>query len=306
MAVKPSENIQWCESGTHVAEPTLKRAEGYQLGEPFPSNEFNWIRRASGRWLTFLGKMFGSNGRLQMDAANGGLAVTTDSGTELVYELQHDTAAPAAYSELRADRLLGRRRVRLNVDSNAEADGDMQLVADNLTNAACGTLTIGAKPGHATLTGTGVACQALKPTLAGPANAAQAAVFPRSAALYSGNLVKLAAEVVISYDGSGVPSVSSSSGYNLDTSGTPPALVAGPPDLLRLRMLDTSKPVAPQVTIQIDSASTAVVPHLAIAFPTVTGVDVYVYRWNSDTQQWDDALDFGPAGGEIVVGVVGL
>ncbi len=309
MAVKPSEDIQWCESGTHVAEPTLKRAEGYQLGEPFPSNEFNWLERAKGRWLTFLGKMFGSNGRLQMDAANGGLAVTTDSGTELVYELQHDTAAPAAYSELRADRLLGRRRVRLSVDSNAEADGDLQLVGDNLTANTCGVLTIGTKPGHGHLTSSGVSCQVVRPTLAGPTDADQRARFPRNAALYSGNLVKFTAEIEITRDGSGAPSITAASGYNLDTTGSPPAITAASGyNVITFATIDGTIPTVVLASAEYsDNASPA---RRMMVTQIANGVALWVdgNAVSNSTAAWNDALTTNAtfANDRYVINIIGL
>ncbi len=309
MATKPTDHITWAESADpgDLAEPSAKRPGGWQQGDALPYNALNWLLWAIGRALTFVLAMFGANGRLQMDASNGGLAVTTDTATELVYELQHDAGTLVGKAGLVLDRLLARRSVRLAVDSSAEADGDLQLVGDNLIHDACGVLTIGTKPGHATLTSSGVVCQTLKPTLAEPGDADQRARFPRHEALYNGNLIKFTAQVEITYDGSGVPSITSASGYNLDTTDDAPELVDAeggvwPQRGLRLWALDGA-PNTYTATVGFDSGD-ALVPALVHVTPTLDGVRLSVSSWSGSG--WTDALASGSDTAKLILHIVGL
>jgi len=294
MAIKPTEDFTWAESAApvNVVEPAAKRPGGWQGDDPLPSNNLNWIQRTLGRWTGFFDAMFGNTGRLQMDAANGGQAVVVDTPTEIIHQLEHDLGSIVAKSEYRADRLLCRRQLKFqgNILVPPQDGGDAQIQIDNLPANTCANFVFSEIPAHPFYTSSGIQAQTLGPTLAAPADASQAATFPRDAALYLGNLPKLTASIGISYDGAGIPSLAGPTGYNF-TSATLQA-PSGSYTSNTIDIVATQLSATPTVVIASRGYDTTQVAQEFIVevTPTAAGARVTVKWFNPGTNLFVDAL----------------
>lgn len=303
MATKPTFatwNYEWATAAAagRVTDPSPFRSGGWPLGNEFPSNAANYHFRTLGLWTEFFDVMFGTNGELVLDASDTYLEVTTDTPTAQVWtfvgtgtdcEVVSDSFKGTTY-------LLGVDAVRAQTGgTGTEGDGDVELTSDNSVVTAVATITLDYKAGHATLTDAGSRTSCLRLNYADPSSATAAAgdfatVFPRDETLYTDNLCKTQCLFSLSWDGSGVPSVGSSSGYN---HGSATLVAAGGGYAyagIELTVADDFSPQCIQATIGHDN-SIAPAPFLvqttALAGPT-TRIRVTLLFW--DGANWIDGL----------------
>ena len=286
---KPIDDYTWADTPldpSDVVDPAAKRAAGWQENDPLPYNGQNWIQRMISRWFKFLEEKFTALGDLSLEASNGAMTVAQDDGSFVAFQLYHNT--PASDAQLRADQLLADSGLRCNaIAGGIQPTGDLEFVGAQPATT-CGEITAQPAAGHGTLTHSGLTAEVFKPSEAAPATADQATAFRRDEALYRGNLIKLAAEVVIEYDGSGVPSILSSAGHNLASATIVAASGSFPNKGVQLVMTDTSQPTVVVASRGYDQATAW--DFVVETTPLLTGARVGLRWYNSGTSNFQDAL----------------
>jgi hypothetical protein len=222
MATKPTDPVNWAESGT-ATDPAAKRANGWLDNDELPAANANFLWRALGRWTAFFGALFSTSGALTQDVAGGSLVASTDGSTR---DLNHAPDGDVTF--LSADNLRARGLVYVGQPTLASADG---VIAEQIS-ALAGARSLQMRGAGAQATGINVG--AIRVTQTAPATADMATLHPLTSTLYSGNLAKLAGQIVISDVGAtgAYNTIAVAGGYNIAsvavTPGTPDVIVITP------------------------------------------------------------------------------
>lgn len=191
MATKPTDPVDWAESGT-ATDPAAKRTNGWLDNDLLPAAEANYLWQALGRWVEFLGSQFDTNGELTQDVAGGALVASTDGSTR---DLDHVPDGDVTF--LSADNVRSRGPVYFG---QATLAGVLGVVAEQISGlAGARSLQVRSTGSLATGINTGAMCV----TEAAPSTADMATLHPRISSLYQNNLIKAAATVSIAWDGLG-------------------------------------------------------------------------------------------------------
>lgn len=191
MATKPTDPVDWAESGT-ATDPAAKRTNGWLDNDTLPAANANYLWQALGRWVGFFGDLFSTSGALTQDVAGGSLVASTDGSTR---DLDHVPDGDATF--LSADNLRSRGAVYFG---QATLAGVLGVLGEQISGLA------GARSLQFRSTGTlatGLISGAIRVTEASPSTADMATLHPRISSLYQNNLIKAAATVAIEWDALG-------------------------------------------------------------------------------------------------------
>jgi hypothetical protein len=222
MATKPTDPVDWAESGT-ATDPAAKRTNGWLDNDTLPAANANFLWQALGRWVTFFGALFSSSGALTQDVAGGSLVASTDGSTR---DLDHVPDGDATF--LSADNLRSRGAVYFG---QATLAGALGVLAEQIS-ALAGARSLQFRSTGSLATGLNVG--AIRVTESTPSTADMATLHPLTSSLYGGNLAKLAGQIVISDVGAtgAYNTIAVAGGYNLAsvavTPGTPDVIVITP------------------------------------------------------------------------------
>lgn len=232
---KPTEDLNFGESSTNIAEPSSVRAGGYPFKAPLPSNFLNWSLRALGRAGTWLLDLFDDDGALTLGALYGKIELIADpanTGAGLFHVYRHTADGSGVASQFRADSIRG--------ESSLVA-GEYAVIAPDADTADLAVT----QHQHS---GSGIAefrSGSFAPLRSVPGDAS----LSRATALYLDNLLKTSVAISVSWNGSGVPSVSIVTGYN----ATGVAIVAPTGAFLlnglRVNTIDDYTPREPMVDV---------------------------------------------------------
>lgn len=104
---KPTDEILWAETPNvpgDVADPTTKRSAGWQFKDPPPSNAFNYLLRAAGRFCAFAADKFDSTGeKLTLGADHAELEVATDTSLAVLWDFVGATINTVRATVFQAD-----------------------------------------------------------------------------------------------------------------------------------------------------------------------------------------------------------
>jgi hypothetical protein len=222
MATKPTDPVDWAESGT-ATNPASKRANGWLDNDLLPAENANYLWRALGRWVTFFGALFSNSGALTQDVAGGSLVASTDGSTR---DLDHVPDGDATF--VSADNLRSRGLVYIGQPTLASAEG---AISEQIS-ALAGARSVQMRGAGAQATGLNIG--AIRVTESTPSTADMATLHPLTSTLYGGNLAKIAGQILISDVGAtgAYNTIAISGGYNLAsvsvTAGTPDVIVITP------------------------------------------------------------------------------
>lgn len=275
---KPTDPVDWAETPpnpSNVTNPTALRAGGWSFQSALPFNFHNYLLRSLGRAATFLYALFSNAGDLTLGAVYGYIRLIADpanSGAGLYHVFRHVATGTAVTSRFEADTMRG---------LNALQAGDFALLVPTVDTADVTAL-------EHTHTGSGVA--ELRSGSFAPQDSVPGDVtLSRATALYLGNLSKMKGFVTITWDAGGVPSVTSSGGYNV-SGGALVAPAGGFPNGLRVDQTDDFVPGETQVTVS-PTGTAASTAFIAYSAPTVSAnqrLRVTLLYWTGAA--WADAL----------------
>ena len=239
---KPTENPQWAESGAPV-EPSAKRAVGYQPKDKLPAQQFNWLARTWGRWITWLSGLFDVNGKFSQGDSNLRLGVET---ANIEMSLRHAGGSSAVLS---ADTLRSIEDLQVGVKRGIDESISGAYIYDTAYgNSQPGArLMIEAGPGHVGGRLTVLAPSALTPR-------GYSYDFPDSDwapdvtaanTLFRDNLTKLAGSFAITFDEETGPSFETITGHNLQDV----VLLPGNPGVAQVFPLAVFDPACTQLTL---------------------------------------------------------
>lgn len=259
MATKPTDDYLWAESPaspTDVENPTIIRSGGWTFRSAIPFNWHNYLLRALGRWTDFFSSMFSSGGDLTLDAENGYVELVADPpnvGAGLLHIYRHVATPVGVASQWQADSIRG---------LNTLQAGDAAILEPTTDDA--GLLSVlehkCASAGVSQLRADSVGVNDETPGAVG---------LLRTDALYLGNLVKATAGIAVTWNGSGVPSVSYVAGYN---TGNPVIVAAAGPFVTNGISLDATDDYTARIPTISASPSPADMgtPFIVYITPTIS------------------------------------
>lgn len=114
---KPTDNILWAESASpgDVADPSGKRAGGWQLNDALPYNNLNYLLRSTGRFGAFNADALGADSsELTLSAQHGRIELVADPaniGAGVYHIYRHVATGTNVLSQLQSDTLMAREGV---------------------------------------------------------------------------------------------------------------------------------------------------------------------------------------------------
>jgi len=199
---KPTDIFEWASDSSALKTPPSsgKQQTGYAFREKPSRGILNWLLNVLGLWLAFLNTRFNTSGALTLGANNGNIALVADppnTGAGLLHVYEHVATGSGVASRFQADSLRGKNQIALgdaaSFEPQVDDDGLLSVVRHVCSGAGDTQIQSGS----------------IAPLDSIPAH------LNRNQALALGNLVKVAGAIRISWDGSGNPSIVSTSGYNL-------------------------------------------------------------------------------------------
>lgn len=290
MATKPTDPIDWAESGT-ATDPASKRTNGWLDNDLLPAAEANFLWQALGRWATFAGAMFGNTGDLTQDVADGSLVATTDGATR---ELDHTGTATTLIT---SDIVRGRGEVRVG-QTGVDALG--VIISEDVSGAPFNAARMRVDAVNGGLSA-GVFSGAMGVTLAQPPTADYATAFPRISSLYTRNTAKLVCVCNFAWDAGGaISTVGTEAGeHNVASSALNTATT---PDQFEVTPTEDFSVGAVQLTI-MDGSITS--PQFSAAVVRIPGspdkIAVRLYYFGGGG--WNDALAGNIALANVTVNV---
>jgi hypothetical protein len=239
---KPTEDLEWAESGSNVLEPSSLRPNGWPIGSPLASNHLNWLTRAMGRTASWVRDKFNTGGDLSLGALYGSIKLVADppnlgAGDRHIFE--HEATGTNVVSQFQADVLRGKNALRVGdaglFTLEEDDDGLLSVVRHVCSGAGDTQLQSGS----------------FAPLDSIPAH------LNRLQALALGNMPKVAGRVRVLWDGIGDPSIVGVAGYNIASA----ALIAAAgtfPDGLTVTFSDDFTPTTIMLSIEtVNSAAAA-------------------------------------------------
>jgi hypothetical protein len=259
VATKPTDDYLWAESPpapTDVVNPTAIRSAGWSFQSPIPFNWHNYLLRALGRWTDFFSSMFSSGGDLTLDAENGYVELVADPpnvGAGLLHIYRHVATPVGVASQWQADSIRGLSTLQAGDAAILEPTTDDVGLLSVLEHKC-------ASAGVSQLRADSVGVNDETPGAVG---------LLRTDALYLGNLVKATAGIAVTWNGSGVPSVSYVAGYN---TGNPVIVAAAGPFVTNGISLDATDDYTARVpTISASPAPADMgTPFIVYITPTIS------------------------------------
>lgn len=259
MATKPTDDYLWAESPpapTDVVNPTVIRSGGWTFQSPIPFNWHNYLLRALGRYVDFFNKMFSSSGALTLDAQYGRVELVADPpnvGAGLLHIYRHVATPVGVASQWQADSIRGLSTLEVGSAAFFEPTTDDAGLLSVLEHKC-------SSGGVSQLRADSMGVNDETPGAAG---------LLRTDALYLGNLTKATANISVTWDGGGVPSVTYVAGYN---TSNPQVVAASGPFALNGISLDATDDFTARVPTISASPSPAysLTPFIAYIVPTVS------------------------------------
>lgn len=259
MATKPTDDYLWAESPpapTDVVNPTAIRSAGWSFESPIPFNWHNYLLRALGRYVDFFNKMFSAGGDLTLDAQNGYVELVADPpnvGAGLLHIYRHVATPVGVASQWQADSIRGLSTLQAGDAAILEPTTDTAGLLSVLEHKC-------ASAGVSQLRADSVGVNDETPGAVG---------LLRTDALYLGNLVKATASLAVTWNGSGVPSVTYVAGYN---TGNPQIVAAAGPFAANGISLDATDDFTSRIpTVSAFPApASGLTPFIAYVAPTIS------------------------------------
>lgn len=310
---KPTSVLDWANSPpspSDVAYPaTAIEDAGYAENDPLPHEEFNGIMARVSEWVQFVDDSFGASGQWVAGISNGELTLADDGANDVTLTL----TATSGSASLVADRLsldsvdldgegapggvgtsdavvarFGTNgELRMTVDSASEirlefehqdVGGASDFRADTIRGSTAQLGTVSAS--SATISNNATVGE-LEVT-----DDLDGTTATNLDTLHQGLLPKVKARISLDTDGSGNVIVGGVTGYNVTGASINST---GTPYLLNLSYDIVPPSSADFYSIMASGYSSGNLDDTPI-LAQVRNSSIYVYSWNSTTQQWDDLL----------------